>query len=167
MRRTKTRFLKTQMNLRSHLLDHLVLRKIKVLTRVQNVICQSLTAQTIVHPDTQVQTSVTNKPEFLKEFRGDQIILLGIGGSGIPVQVAELSFILQDEIKKPFKLETLRVYAQQASAVVLSHHGLRKAGFKVDYDEVRILTPDQDSVWTVPVSGQSTSSTTKFYSYQT
>ena len=134
----------------------------------------SLVAQTITFPDTQTQTSVTNKPEFVKEFRGCQITLLGIGGSGIPAQVVELSFILRYENKKPFKIETLDVYAQQVSVVVLSHHGVRKAGFKVDYDEDRMLTPDgytikmrmQDSVWTVPVFPPNVSVTVRVFDHR-
>ena len=65
----------------------------------------------------------------MKEFRGDHITLLAIGGSGIPVQVADLSFVLQEGNKKSYTIETLGVYAQQASEVVLSHHGFNKAGF--------------------------------------
>ena len=65
----------------------------------------SLAAQTIAYPDTQAQTSVTNKPEFVKEFRGGQITLLGIGGSGIPAQVGDPSFILKTKTRNHLSLK--------------------------------------------------------------
>jgi hypothetical protein len=104
--------------------------------------------------------SVTNKPEFVKAFNGSQVTLVGIKkGSGIPAHIARLSFVLQAENNSTYTLETEGVYSQDASAVVLSHDSMRRAGLVVDYDEGRISTPDGqtmkmkmiDSVWTVPV----------------
>ena len=114
----------------------------------------------LAHPDTQAQMSVANKPEFVKEFKESQVTLVGIGkGSGIPAHIAKLSFVLQAENKSTYTLETEGVYSKEASAVVLSHENMRRAGLRVDYDEGRISTPDGqtikmkmiDSVWTVPV----------------
>jgi hypothetical protein len=49
----------------------------------------------LAHPDTEAQMSVANKPEFVKEFKENQVTLVGIGkGSGIPVHIAKLSFVL-------------------------------------------------------------------------
>jgi hypothetical protein len=115
----------------------------------------------LAHPDTQAQISVANKPEFVKEFKESQVTLVGIGeGSGIPAHhIAKLSFVLQAENKSTYTLETEGVYSKEASAVVLTHENMRRAGLRVDYDEGRNSTPDGqtikmkmiDSVWTVPV----------------
>jgi hypothetical protein len=104
--------------------------------------------------------SVVNKPEFVKEFKESQVTLVGIGkGSGIPVHIAKLSFVLQAENKSTYTIETDGVYSKEASVVVLSHENMRRTGLRVDYDEGRISTPYGqtikmkmiDSVWTVPV----------------
>ncbi len=76
----------------------------------------------LAHPDTQVQMSVANKPDFVKEFNESQVTLVGIGkGSGIPEHIAKLSFVLQAENKSTYTLETEGVYSKEASEVVLSH----------------------------------------------
>jgi hypothetical protein len=52
----------------------------------------------LTHPDTQAQMSVSNKPDFVKEFKESQVNLVGIGkGSGIPAHIAKLSFVLLAE----------------------------------------------------------------------
>jgi hypothetical protein len=101
----------------------------------------------LAHPDTQAQMSVTNKPEFVKAFNGSQVTLVGIKkGSGIPAHIARLSFVLQAENNSTYTLETEGVYSQDASAVVLSHDSMRRAGLVVDYDEGRISTPDGQTI---------------------
>jgi hypothetical protein len=125
----------------------------------------------LAHPDTQAQMSVANKPEFVKEFKESQVTLVGIGkGSGIPSHIAKLSFVLQAENKITYTFETEGVYFKEASAVVLSHENMRRAGLRVDYDEGRISTPDGqtikkmiDSVWTVPVRPSDTNVTVRAF----
>jgi hypothetical protein len=105
------------------------------------------TSVVLAHPDTQAQMSVTNKPDFVKAFNGNQITLIGIGkGSGIPDHITRLSFVLQEENNSTYTLETEGVYSQDASAVVLSHDIMRRAGLVVDYDEGRISSPDGQTV---------------------
>jgi hypothetical protein len=75
----------------------------------------------LAHPDTQAQMSVENKPEFVKEFKENQVTLVGIDkGSGIPTNIVKLSFVLQAENKSTYTIETEGVYSKEVSEVVLS-----------------------------------------------
>jgi hypothetical protein len=101
----------------------------------------------LTHPDTQAQMSVASKPEVVKEFKENQVTLVGIGeGSGIPTHIVKLSFVLQAENKNTYTFETEGVYSKEASTVVLSHENMRRAGLRVDYDEGRISTPDGQTI---------------------
>jgi hypothetical protein len=95
-----------------------------------NTYCYSRALPVVLtHPDTQTQLSVANKPEFVKEFKESQVTLVGIGkGSGIPVHIAKLSFVLQGENKSTYTLETEGVYSKEASTVVLCHENMRRVG---------------------------------------
>jgi hypothetical protein len=101
----------------------------------------------LTQPDTQAQMSVVNKPEIVKEFNESRVTLVGIDkGSGIPVHITKLSFVLQAENKSTYTLETEGVYSKEVSEVVLSHDNMRRTELIVDYDEGRISTPDGQTI---------------------
>ena len=70
-----------------------------------------------------------------------------------------MSFLPETVDDKYCRLDVDGIYATDASAIVLAHEDLRKAGLKVDYDSGKIVAPDgqiiqrkmQNSVWTIPV----------------
>ena len=84
---------------------------------------------------------------------------MGIGGSDIPEKPEGFSFVLENENKSLYTMETEDVYSEKVSTVVVHHHDMSKAGLKVDYDEGMITIPSgqkirmtmKDSVWTVKV----------------
>jgi hypothetical protein len=114
----------------------------------------------VAYPDSQAQATITNDCRNVKQFKKDKVTLTGIDkNSSMEARETNLSFVLETVEGKQRRLDIDGIYAPHASAIVLTHEDLRKAGLKVDYDLGKIVAPDgqiirmrmQDAVWTIPV----------------
>jgi hypothetical protein len=112
------------------------------------------------YPDTQLEVSVTNRPEHVVRKHPQSAKLQGLIGKPQVAQYADLAFLLKTDKGRAIVLRLRKpgLFLPEAKEILLAHQDLEDVGFRVKYHTGKmhapgghVLTIKSGSVWQIPV----------------